>query len=151
VGKEGISIGRVDDDVVADQWPEVRGPFEIESQGMLQNYGKVSCEMHRISLGPAVLGLNNGPTDRGIDGLPPPKAILQSHAEDKVVEHTVFVEAHRSGCGVCAYEVIGVPLAEHVGPVTWNLLARGVGGYPFAPEREVHDGWSGHKRMLHLM
>lgn len=145
MAEEGIPIGRLNDDVIANQWPEVRSPLEFESQGVLEKYGKISCEVDGISLRPAVLGMDNGSSDRGIDRLPPAIAILQSHAEDKVVEQTVSLEAHSSGLWGCAYEVIGVPLAERISSMAWNLLARSVGGHPFTPEGKVYDGRSGHE------
>ena len=84
MGVERVPVAGLDDDVVAGQRSEVRSPLDVESQGMLEKDGKVSGEVDGIPLGPAVLGLDDGPGCSREDGLAPAKAIRQSDAKDEV-------------------------------------------------------------------
>jgi hypothetical protein len=109
---------------------------------MLKKYGEVSGEVNGIPLGPAVLGLDYDPCCRREDGLAPSIAILQSDTEDEVMERAGPIETHPFGSWAYANEIVSVSLTEHVGPVAWDLLSGGIGGYPFTPEREVYDDWT---------
>ncbi len=150
MGIDGVPVTGLNDDVVAGKRPEVHSPFDIERAGMFETYSQVSDNVDGIPLGPAVLGLDNDPGRRREDGLAPAKAILQSDAEDEVMERAGPVETHPSGSRIDADEIVSVSLTEHVGSVAWNPLAGGIGGHPFAPEGEVYDDWSKHRGILTL-
>jgi hypothetical protein len=112
---------------------------------MLESDSEISRKVDGIPLWPTVLGLHHGPSHRGEDGLTPAEAILQSDAEDRVVEEAGAIETHSPGTRACLDEVVGIPLPENVRPVAGNLLARRVRGDPFSPEREINDDWSRRK------
>jgi hypothetical protein len=150
MGIDCVPVAELDDDVIARQRPEVRSPFDVESPGILEKNGEVSGRVDGIPLGPAVLGLDYDPGRGREDGLAPAIAILQADAEDEVMERAGPIETHWSGSWICAHEVIGVSLAEHVGSVAWDFLAGGIGSDPFAPEGEVYDDWDKHRGILAL-
>jgi hypothetical protein len=104
----------------------------------------------RIPLEAAVLGLDDGPGCSGEDRPAPSKAILQSDAEEEVMERAGPIETPPFRLGINADEIIGVSLAEDLCPMAWDFLTGGVRGNPFAPKREVYDDRSRHRGILAL-
>jgi hypothetical protein len=151
MGIDCIPVAGLNNDVIARHRSEVCSPFCLESLGVLEKYGEVPGEVDGIPLRPAVLSTNYNSGRRREDGLAPTKAILQSNAEDEVMERAGPIETQPFRLRIYADEFVSVSLAEDVGAVAWDSLARGIWGYPFAPEREVYNDRSKHRGILSLV
>jgi hypothetical protein len=103
--------------------------------------------VNRIPLRPAILCLNDDPGSRREDGLSPPIAILQTNPVDEITQRARPVETFISTAWIYPHEIVSVSLAKQVGSVTWDSRSGSVGGNPFAPEREVNNDWSKHRRI----
>ena len=139
MGKDGISIAGLYDDVVTSYRPEVVCLLGIESPSILDRHGKISNRVDWIPLGPAVLGVDDSAGQRGEDRLPPAETVLQLDAEDKVVEQTGPIETRPPRLRIWADEIEGVSLPQQFSSMTWDFLRGGFAGDPFAPEGKVYD------------
>jgi len=139
VGKEGKSLGDLQDDMVARQRPEVFYLIGVKRQAILDGNGKVTDGVDRISLGPSILRLDHRPIRGGVDGLSPAIAVLQRHTKDEVTQRRGTIEPHPPRTSIRADKVVGIPLPEHVCPMARDFFTRSVGSDPFASERKFDD------------
>ncbi len=151
MGIHKIAVAALDDDVIAGQRPQVGGFVEVERPGVLEHDGNIPHHVDGVALGPTVRGLHHDAIRGRGYGLTPAVAILQTDAEQQVLQRAGTVEAHGACTRLQADEIIGVALAEHVGPVAGNFGAGGVGGEPFAPQGEVNDDGSLHPDYFSLV
>ncbi len=148
VGVDCIALAACDDDEVARQRPEIDLLFCIDRPGILEREGYVADEVDGIPLRTAVFSLNDRPGCGRVDGLAPTVAILQTDAEEEVLEQVGPVETHIAIFGVDSDEIEGVSLAEDIRPVAGDFRAGRVGGVPFAPQGEIDDDGSEYRRIL---
>jgi hypothetical protein len=155
MGINYVPVAGFNNDVVSRQWTEVHNPFCIERSGVLEEYGEVSDDVNGISLRPSIFGLDDDPIRSREDGLTPTQAILQTNAENKVMELARPIETPASTSWIYTDKIVSISLAQHVGPVAWDFCSGSVGCNPFASEREIdydwsnHNGWSSHRRFSH--
>src|SRR5512139_254221 len=116
---ECVPVVAFDHNVVAGQLPEVCSLFGVESPGILEKYGYVSSQVDGIPLRPSIFNPDDDSSRSREDGLTPTKAILQSDAENKVMERVGPIETRSTGPRIYADEIISVSVAKHVGSVAW--------------------------------
>jgi hypothetical protein len=151
MGIDSVPVVAFDDDEVARQRSEVWRLICIDSPGILEKDGEVPDEVDGIPLRPAILSSDYDPGGSREDRPTPTKTILQTDAEDEITERARPVESSTTAFRIYADEIVSISLAKGVRSMAWDFRAGSVGADPFAPEREVNNDWSKHKRILDLL
>ena len=96
--------------------------------------------MDPASLGDTIGGAHDLTVERCVDLGSPGVAVAGPYADEEPAEDPGGVVAETGPSRVDLEQVVGEPLAKHVGAVARDAVAGCVDGHPpFAPQREVDD------------
>jgi hypothetical protein len=96
--------------------------------------------MDPASLGDTIAGAHDFTVERRVDLGSPGVAVAGPYADEEAAEDPRRVVAEAGPSRVDHEQVVGEPLAEHVGTVARDAVAGCVDGHPpFTPQRKVDD------------
>jgi hypothetical protein len=137
VGESGKDVATPHDHVIAEERPQ---SSRAERHGVLERHDQLAQRMDPASLGDTIGGAHDLAVERCMDLGTPGVAVAGPYADKEPAEDTGGVIAQTGASRVDLEQVVGEPLAKHVGAVARDAFAGRVDSDPpLAPQREVDD------------
>jgi hypothetical protein len=136
---QGIGPSRPDDHVIAGQPGRIKpSPGQAEHQDVLHRMPGLTHDVNPLALRHAIHGPGDLATERRMNRLPPSVAIPRPPADQIPPQGPRRVQM-KPAAVIGPDQVVGEPLAQHVGSVAWDPVSRRPLHQPLTTEGEIRN------------